>query len=84
MYNTYKMKYVKIYLSYFHNLPNKLAYPTIATIAVNKIRWYLNLFKSERKLSFSFALNKRQIMENNLVFFFCIVQVNLITQVMKP
>lgn len=45
MYNEYKMKYI------FHtfNLPNKLAYPIIATIAVNKIRWHLNLFKSERK-----------------------------------
>lgn len=44
MYNEYKMKYVKIYLSIY-----PLPYPTIATIAGNKMRRYLNLFKSERK-----------------------------------
>lgn len=43
------MKYVK---NISFNLPNKLAYLTIATIAVNKIKRYLNLFKSERKISF--------------------------------
>lgn len=48
MYNEYKMKYVK---NISFNLPKKLPYPTIANIAVNKMRRYLNLFKSERKLT---------------------------------